>query len=110
MVSGLISNQEGRKELTIVAALWFYLSYHDSKTHRRTSACWLAFAPAIYARSTHRRLLLPPVAVSLSVARAARGTNSPSRRSLLSTASLLRSRRERSSVCWDRTARASRRR
>jgi len=32
MVSGLISNPEGRKELTIIAALWFYLSYYDSKT------------------------------------------------------------------------------
>src|SRR6202166_645145 len=110
MVSGLISNQEGRKELTIIAALWFYLSYYDSKTHRRTSACWLAFGLTIYARYIHRRRLSPPAALSLLVPRAARGTNSPSRRSLLSTASPLRSLRERSSVCWDRTARASRRR
>src|ERR1700719_1605211 len=42
--------EKGAKELTIIAALWFYLSYYDSKTHRRTSACWLAFGPAIYAR------------------------------------------------------------
>src|SRR5580692_10713208 len=103
MVSGLISNQEGGKELTIIAALWFYLSYYDSKTHRRTSACWLAFGLAIYARYIHQRLLSPRVAVLRSVPRAARGTNRPSRRSLLSTASRLRFHRERSSVCWDRT-------
>src|ERR1700694_4042629 len=112
MVSGRISNsnKEGRKELTIVAALCFYLSYYDSKTHRRTSACWLAFGLAIYARYIHHHHLSPPAALSLSVPHAAGATNSPSRRLSLSTASLLRSRRERVSVCCDRTARASRRR
>src|SRR2546429_5681975 len=110
MASGLISNREGRKELTIAAALWFYLSYYDSKTHRRILSCWLAFGPAIYARYIHHRLPSPPVVLSRSVPRAAREPDRPSRRSLLSTAFLFRSYRKRSSVCWDRTARASRRR
>src|SRR6266436_3751225 len=110
MVFRAHQQSKGRKELTILAALWCYLSYDDSKTHRRTSACWLAFGLAIYARSILHRRLSPPAAVSPLVPRAARGTNSPSRRSLLSTASRLRSHRERSSVCSDRTARASRRR
>src|ERR1700694_1586025 len=103
MISGLISNQEGRKELTIIAALWFYLSYYDSKTQRRTSACWLAFGPAIYARYIHQRLLSPPVAFVVQTPRAEREKTPQSRRSLLSTASRLRFHRERSSVCWDRT-------
>src|SRR5713101_8153482 len=76
---------------------------------RGTSACWLVFGHAIYAKSTHRRLPLRPAGVSVSVPRAARGTNKPNRKSLLLTDSRLRSHPERSSVCWDQTARVSRR-
>src|SRR3984885_4977692 len=74
------------------------------------SACRLAFELANYARSTLRRRRSRPAGASALPRRAARETNSPSRRSLRWTAFLSKSCLERFSDCSDQTARANRRR
>src|ERR1022692_1901106 len=104
------------------AFLWFHRKNHAAEWHGQStnltsdfddtslgfSACWLAFGPAIYARSTLQRLHSLPAAASVSGHHAAKATSSQSRRLLLSTACLLKSHPERSSVCSDPTAPASR--
>lgn len=50
------------------------------RIRRGTSACWMAFGPWIYAKSTHHRLRLPPATASVLVQRVPRDCASPALR------------------------------